>query len=134
MLTETARVHAGQRVLIHAAAGGVGHLAVQIAKGLGAHVLGTARADKHDLLRSLGVDEPIDYTTRDFTEAAHEVDVVVNLVSGPYIRRSAAVLGRGGCCSLSGRPATRPSWPRPHDGACAPADSSSGQTPVGWSG
>jgi NADPH:quinone reductase-like Zn-dependent oxidoreductase len=96
MLTETARVHAGQRVLIHAAAGGVGHLAVQIAKGLGAHVLGTARADKHDLLRSLGVDEPIDYTTRDFTEAAHEVDVVVNLVGGPYIRRSAAVLGRGG--------------------------------------
>jgi NADPH:quinone reductase-like Zn-dependent oxidoreductase len=96
MLTETARVHAGQRVLIHAAAGGVGHLAVQTAKALGAHVLGTARADKHDLLRSLGVDEPIDYTTTNFTQAAHQVDVVVNLVGGPYIRRSAAVLGRGG--------------------------------------
>ncbi len=96
MLTETARVHAGQRILVHAAAGGVGHLAVQIAKALGAHVLGTARADKHDLLRSLGVDEPIDYTTMDFAEAAQEVDVVVNLVGGPYIRRSAAVLRRGG--------------------------------------
>jgi NADPH:quinone reductase-like Zn-dependent oxidoreductase len=96
MLTETARVHAGQRVLVHAAAGGVGHLAVQIAKARGAHVLGTARADKHDLLRSLGVDEPIDYTTMDFAKAAQEVDVVVNLVGGPYIRRSAAVLGRGG--------------------------------------
>lgn len=96
MLTETARVHAGQRVLVHAAAGEVGHLAVQIAKARGAHVLGTARADKHDLLRSLGVDEPIDYTTMDFTEVAGEVDVVVNLVGGPYIQRSAAVLGRGG--------------------------------------
>ena len=51
MLTETACVHVGQWVLIHAAAGGVGHLAVQIAKGLGAHVPAIARADKHDLLR-----------------------------------------------------------------------------------
>jgi NADPH:quinone reductase-like Zn-dependent oxidoreductase len=96
MLTETARVHAGQQVLVHAAAGGVGHLAVQIAKALGAHVVGTARADKHDLLRWLGVDEPIDYTTTDFIQAAHQVDVVVNLVGGPYIQRSAAALRRGG--------------------------------------
>jgi NADPH:quinone reductase-like Zn-dependent oxidoreductase len=96
MLTETAHLQAGQRVLVHAAAGGVGHLAVQLAKTLGAYVLATARADKHALLRSLGVDEPIDYTTIDFAEAARDVDVVLNLVGGPYIRRSAAVLRRGG--------------------------------------
>ncbi len=96
MLTETARLQPGQRVLIHAAGGGVGHLAVQIAKALGAEVLGTARADKHELLRSLGVDAPIDYTTTDFTAVTGEVDVVVNLVGGPCIRRSAQVLTHGG--------------------------------------
>jgi NADPH:quinone reductase-like Zn-dependent oxidoreductase len=63
VLVDTADIWPEQRVLVHAAAGGVGHLAVQIAKARGAYVLGTARAPKHDLLRSLGVDEPIDYTT-----------------------------------------------------------------------
>ena len=62
-LVDIAAVGEGDRVLIHAAAGGVGHLAVQIAKAHGAHVIGTARAPKHDYLRELGVDEPVDYTT-----------------------------------------------------------------------
>jgi NADPH:quinone reductase-like Zn-dependent oxidoreductase len=79
-LIETAGVRTGDRVLIHAAAGGVGHLAVQIAKAHGAHVIGTARAEKHDFLRELGVDEPIDYTVQRFEEAASEVDVVLDLV------------------------------------------------------
>jgi NADPH:quinone reductase-like Zn-dependent oxidoreductase len=79
-LVETAHVGDGDRVLIHAAAGGVGHLAVQIAKARGAHVLGTARADKHEFLRTLGVDEPIDYTAQDVAEAAGEVDVVLDLI------------------------------------------------------
>ncbi len=57
---DLAGVVAGQRVLVHAAAGGVGHLAVQLAKARGAYVLGTARAEKHDFLRDLGIDEPID--------------------------------------------------------------------------
>src|SRR3954453_162040 len=61
-LVDTAEVGEGDRVLIQAAAGGVGHLAVQIARGRGAHVIGTARAEKHEFLRGLGVDEPIDYT------------------------------------------------------------------------
>jgi NADPH:quinone reductase-like Zn-dependent oxidoreductase len=79
-LVDTAEVGEGDRVLVHAAAGGVGHLAVQIAKARGAHVIGTARAEKHDFLRDLGVDEPIDYTAQRFEEAASDVDVVLDLL------------------------------------------------------
>lgn len=61
-LVDTARVTAGQRVLVHAAAGGVGHLAVQIAKHLGAEVIATAREPRHAWLKELGADETIDYT------------------------------------------------------------------------
>jgi NADPH:quinone reductase-like Zn-dependent oxidoreductase len=56
------------------------HLAVQIAKARGAHVIGTARSEKHDFLRDLGVDEPIDYTAQLFEEAASDVDIVLDLV------------------------------------------------------
>ncbi|MFI5756872.1 NADP-dependent oxidoreductase [Streptomyces sp. NPDC051569] len=79
-LVDAARVEPGQRVLIHAAAGGVGHFAVQIAKHLGARVIGTARAAKHDWLRSLGADELVDYTTVRFEDVVHDVDVVIDLV------------------------------------------------------
>lgn len=88
-------VSAGQRVLVHAAAGGVGHVAVQIAKARGAHVIGTASAAKHDFLRSLGVDEVIDYRNADFTEI-EPVDVVLDAIGGEYAERSAKVLGPGG--------------------------------------
>ena len=81
-LVDTAGVGDGDRVLIHAAAGGVGHLAVQIAKARGAHVIGTARAEKHDFLRHLGVDEPIDYTAVPFEEEVTDADVVLDLVGG----------------------------------------------------
>jgi NADPH:quinone reductase-like Zn-dependent oxidoreductase len=77
-LVELAGVGEGDRVMIHAAAGGVGHLAVQIAKARGAHVIGTARAAKHDYLRELGVDEPIDYTTTPWEEVVSEVDIVLD--------------------------------------------------------
>ncbi|EMD25430.1 NADP-dependent oxidoreductase [Amycolatopsis azurea] len=77
-LVDIADLRPGQRVLIDAAAGGVGHLAVQVAKARGAYVLGTASAGKHDFLRELGVDEPIDY--RDETATASGVDVVFGLV------------------------------------------------------
>jgi NADPH:quinone reductase-like Zn-dependent oxidoreductase len=80
-LVGTAGVGEGDRVLIQAAAGGVGHLAVQIAKARGARVIGTARADKHDFLRDLGVDEPVDYTAAPIEEAISDADVVVDLVS-----------------------------------------------------
>lgn len=79
-LVDAAHVAAGQRVLIHAAAGGVGHLAVQFAKHLGAYVIGTASAAKHDWLRELGADEVVDYTQVRFEEAVGDVDVVIDLV------------------------------------------------------
>ncbi|MFJ6835844.1 NADP-dependent oxidoreductase [Streptomyces sp. NPDC091209] len=95
-LTERAGVRPGQRVLIHAAAGGVGHVAAQIAKALGAYVIGTASAGKHDFLRSIGVDEPIDYTAVDFTEAVRDVDVVLDTIGGETGMRSLHVLRPGG--------------------------------------
>ncbi|WP_078877700.1 NADP-dependent oxidoreductase [Streptomyces sp. 150FB] len=79
-LVDAAHVEAGQRVLIHAAGGGVGHFAVQIAKHLGAHVIGTAGAAKHDWLRSLGADELVDYTKVRFEDVVSDVDVVIDLV------------------------------------------------------
>ncbi len=96
-LVDVAEVGEGTRVLIHAAAGGVGHLAVQIAKARGAHVIGTAREEKHDFLLGLGVDEPIDYTARPFEEVVSDVDVVLDLVAGEeYGLRSLRTLRTGG--------------------------------------
>ncbi|MCX5563362.1 NADP-dependent oxidoreductase [Streptomyces sp. NBC_00038] len=95
-LVETADVQPGQRVLIHAAAGGVGHVAVQIAKARGAYVIGTASAGKHDFLREIGVDEAIDYRETDFTEAVKDVDVVLDTLGGDNAVRSLRVLRPGG--------------------------------------
>lgn len=95
-LAEVAQVKPGQRVLIHAAAGGLGHVAVQVAKALGAYVIGTASAPKHELLRSLGADELIDYRTTDFAQTLRDVDVVLDTIGGDYGPRSLAVLRRGG--------------------------------------
>jgi NADPH:quinone reductase-like Zn-dependent oxidoreductase len=95
---DRAEVREGDRVLIQAAAGGVGHLAVQIAKARGAHVIGTARADKHDFLRELGVDEPVDYTAGPIEESISQLDVVVDTVSedDAGLLASLATLTRGG--------------------------------------
>ena len=95
-LVDTAAVSPGQRVLIHAAAGGVGHAAVQIAKARGAYVIGTASAANHDLVRNLGADEMIDYRATDFAEAVRDVDVVVDPMSGDYPARSLRTLRPGG--------------------------------------
>ncbi|HLF40561.1 MAG TPA: NADP-dependent oxidoreductase, partial [Acidimicrobiia bacterium] len=95
-LVDTARLEAGQRVLIHAAAGGVGHLAAQIAKAVGAEVIGTARAAKHDFLRRIGVDEPVDYTAVDVGDVVGGVDVVLDCVGGDAGRRSLPCLRPGG--------------------------------------
>jgi NADPH:quinone reductase-like Zn-dependent oxidoreductase len=95
-LVDTADVRPGQRVLINGAAGGVGHLAVQIAKARGAHVLGTARAAKHDFLRSLGADETIDYTAGDVAAAAGEVDVVFDMIGGSHTATLAPAVREGG--------------------------------------
>lgn len=95
-IVDTADVRPGQRVLIHAAAGGVGHLAVQIAKSRGAHVIGTASAPKHDFVRSLGADEVIDYRTTDFAEVLADIDMVLDPLSGDTRSRSLGVLRPGG--------------------------------------
>ena len=98
-LVDTAHLQAGQKVLVHAAAGGVGHFAVQLAHRLGAHVIGTARAGRHDWLRELGVDEVIDYTTTRFEDAVSDADVVIDLVGDAHdatSTRSVGVLRRGG--------------------------------------
>ncbi|MER6453728.1 NADP-dependent oxidoreductase [Streptomyces sp900105245] len=95
-LTEYADVRPGQRVLVHAAAGGLGHVAVQIAKARGAYVIGTASAGKHDFLREIGVDEPVDYRSTDVTEAVRDVDVVLDTLGGETSVRSLRVLRPGG--------------------------------------
>ncbi|ANB10025.1 NADPH:quinone reductase [Streptomyces ambofaciens] len=95
-LVERADVRPGQRVLIHAAAGGVGHAAVQIAKARGAHVIGTASAAKHEFLRSLGADETVDYRETDFAEVVKDVDVVLDTIGGDTSLRSLRVLRPGG--------------------------------------
>ncbi|MYW01241.1 NADP-dependent oxidoreductase [Streptomyces sp. SID3343] len=95
-LVDTANVRAGQRVLVHAAAGGVGHLAVQIAKARGAYVIGTARADKHEFVRGLGADEVVDYTSVAFETVVGDVDIVLDCVGGEYGPRSLTTLRQGG--------------------------------------
>lgn len=97
-LIDTGKLTAGQRVLIHAAAGGVGHLAVQIAKSLGTYVIGTASAAKHEFVHGLGADEVIDYHAADFVKVLRDrpVDVVFDPIAGDYSGRSLAVLKDGG--------------------------------------
>ncbi|WP_407700340.1 NADP-dependent oxidoreductase [Streptomyces beihaiensis] len=94
-LVDTAGVEPGQRVLVHAAAGGVGHVAVQIAKARGAHVVATASAAKHELVRSLGADEVIDYRTADFTRETGDLDVVLDPMGTENCLRSLDVLRPG---------------------------------------
>ncbi len=95
-LFDAAALAAGQRVLIHAAAGGVGHLAVQLAKWKGAHVIGTAAAKNHEFLRKLGVDQVVDYNTERFEDVVQPVDVVLDTIGGDTQERSWKVLKRGG--------------------------------------
>jgi NADPH:quinone reductase-like Zn-dependent oxidoreductase len=94
-LVDTADVRPGQRVLVHGAGGGVGHLAVQIARARGAYVVGTASASKRDFLLDLGVDEVIDYRLTDFAKVTGDMDVVFELIGGDYARRSIPVLRPG---------------------------------------
>jgi NADPH:quinone reductase-like Zn-dependent oxidoreductase len=95
-LFETADLQAGQSILIHAAAGGVGTIAVQLAKWKGARVIGTASAHNHDFLRSLGADELVDYNTAYFDEVIRDVDVVLDTMGYETLARSWDVLKPGG--------------------------------------
>ena len=96
-LFDAAELRAGQTVLIHAAAGGVGSMAVQLAKAHGARVIGTASGAEHiNLIRKLGCDEAIDYKATRFEDHVRDVDVVLDPVSADSQRRSFGVLKKGG--------------------------------------
>lgn len=95
-LFEVAKLESGQKVLIHAGAGGVGHFAVQFALERGAHVVATASAGNRDFLAALGVHEVIDHHTTDVTEECYGLDVVLDLVGGEAGKRSLHTLGEHG--------------------------------------
>jgi NADPH:quinone reductase-like Zn-dependent oxidoreductase len=107
MLTEVATIAPGQRVLVAGAAGGVGHLAVQIAKARGARVIGTASAAKHDFVRALGADEVIDYTTTEVSAAVRDMDAVIQMFGGEAGLRALECLRPGGVL-VSGQAAWTP--------------------------
>jgi NADPH:quinone reductase-like Zn-dependent oxidoreductase len=95
-LIDTAKIDKGQTVLIHGGSGGVGSFAIQIAKARGARVIATASTANQDLLRQLGVDQAIDYTTTKFEDVVKDVDVVLNAVRGDTLARSYGVIKKGG--------------------------------------
>lgn len=95
-LHEAGRIASGQTILIHGAAGGVGSAAVQIAKAAGARVIGTASPDNHEFLRSLGVDQVIDYRSQKFEDVVKNVDLVLNTVDAETSARSLRIVREGG--------------------------------------
>ncbi|HFK5511043.1 TPA: NADP-dependent oxidoreductase [Elizabethkingia anophelis] len=95
-LTEIGKVKKGDRVLIHAASGGVGHYAVQIAKHLGAYVIGTSSAKNRDFVLSLGADEHIDYTKGDIEDLVKDIDVVLDGIAGETLLKSLRVVKDNG--------------------------------------
>ncbi|MFD5975830.1 NADP-dependent oxidoreductase [Streptomyces bacillaris] len=104
-LVERAHVQPGQKVLIHAGAGGLGSIAIQLAKSLGAHVAATASTAKVGLVKDLGADEVIDYRTQDFSEILHGYDVVLDSLGGETLTKSLRVLKPGGqVISVAGPP------------------------------
>jgi NADPH:quinone reductase-like Zn-dependent oxidoreductase len=101
-LRDTARLQAGQKVLINGASGGVGTFAVQIAKAFGAEVTGVCSTKNLDLVRSLGADHVIDYTKEDFTKGEERYDVIYDLVNNRSFAERRRILKPGGICVLAG--------------------------------
>jgi NADPH:quinone reductase-like Zn-dependent oxidoreductase len=99
---EKAGVRAGQRVLVIGAAGGVGSLAVQIAKACGAHVTGVVSTGKTDLVRSIGADDVVDYTREDFTDGSRTWDVIIDTAGRRPLRRLRRALTRKGTLVIVG--------------------------------
>lgn len=95
-LIDLGHVKDGDRVLIHAGAGGVGTLAIQIAKAKGAWIAATASKENQEYLTSLGVNRPIDYKSEDFTEVVEDIDFVLDPVGGKVQEDSFSVLRKGG--------------------------------------
>jgi NADPH:quinone reductase-like Zn-dependent oxidoreductase len=104
-LVDTAKLSAGQTVLIHGGSGGVGSFAIQIAKARGAKVIATASTANQDFLKQLGADLAIDYTKQKFEDVAKDVDVVLDSIGGDTLARSYGVVKTGGIIvSLVARP------------------------------
>jgi NADPH:quinone reductase-like Zn-dependent oxidoreductase len=95
-LVEGGELQEGQRVLIHGAAGGVGGIMVQMAKALGAYVIGTASGEGIELAKSFGADEVIDYKQQDFTYEVKDADLVIDLAGGETLAKSFTVVKKGG--------------------------------------
>jgi NADPH:quinone reductase-like Zn-dependent oxidoreductase len=96
ILVEKARVKPGQKVLVHAGAGGLGSTVIQLAKHLGAHVATTARGASEDLVRELGADVVVDYTKQDFAQILSGYDLVLDSLGGENLMKSLTVLKPGG--------------------------------------
>ena len=104
-LIDTAKLKAGQTVLIHGGSGGVGHFAIQIAKAKGARVIATASTANQDLLKQLGADEAIDYSKTKFEDVVKNVDVVLDATRTDALQRSYGVVKKGGfIVTITGRP------------------------------
>jgi NADPH:quinone reductase-like Zn-dependent oxidoreductase len=104
-LVDTAKLSAGQTVLIHGGSGGVGSFAIQIAKARGARVIATASTANQDFLKQLGADVAIDYTKQKFEDVAKDVDVVLDSIGRDTLARSYGVVKKGGIIvSLVARP------------------------------
>jgi NADPH:quinone reductase-like Zn-dependent oxidoreductase len=104
-LVERAHVQPGQKVLVHAGAGGLGSIAVQLAKALGAHVATTVSTAKVDLAKDLGADVVVDYRNQDFEEVLDGYDVVLDSLGGENLAKSLRVLKPGGTAiSVAGPP------------------------------
>jgi NADPH:quinone reductase-like Zn-dependent oxidoreductase len=95
-LVKNANITAGQRVLVHAAAGGVGHFAVQIAEHLGAHVTGTSSAANHDFVLELGADGHIDYNNHNWQQNANSFDFILDGLGADSLASSVNVTKPGG--------------------------------------
>jgi NADPH:quinone reductase-like Zn-dependent oxidoreductase len=95
-LVDLAHLRPGQRVLVHAGAGGLGSTAIQLAHHLGAHVATTARGTDAETLTALGADEVIDFTTTDFTDVLSDYDVVLDSLGTDSLNKSMTVLRPGG--------------------------------------
>jgi len=119
-LFETAQLQPGQRVLIHAGSGGVGHFAVQLAKWKGAYVFATASTKNQDLLRELGVDKAIDYTQQRFEDVARKIDIVLDTLGGETQERSWSVLKKGRRSRFVGPVAVGRESQRTRRPGCAP--------------
>jgi NADPH:quinone reductase-like Zn-dependent oxidoreductase len=112
-LRDAGGVQAGQRVLVHGAAGGVGHFAVQIARALGASVTAISRTQNLEMLRSIGADEVIDDTTEDFTRLGRRYDLILDVAGTRSLASCSRALAPGGTLVVVGGPGGR--WISPAD-------------------